>query len=232
VELSIDTASDWASVAFSREGRPAAEITWRCYRQHSTQLMPTAERLLSRLGADKSELSAVFVCIGPGGYAGLRVGVSTAKGLAFALSIPIVGVGRLEIEAYQHVLYAGPICALHRAGRGEVAWAVYQGPKTQWRELMAPRMSPPDAMMSQVPAGALLCGEEDDDLEALLAETAEGKGNLSVAASRRRACYLGELGWRRLAAGRVDDARALVPLYLREPAIGPQKKAGKEPSRK
>jgi tRNA threonylcarbamoyl adenosine modification protein YeaZ len=223
VELSMDTASDWASVALSREGNLAAEITWHCHRQHSTQLMPTVEGLLARLGADKRELSAVFVCIGPGGYAGLRVGVSTAKGLAFALNIPIVGVGRLEIEAYEHAAYAGPVCALHRAGRGEVAWAVYRGPKGEWRELMAPRMSPPEAMIAEVPEGTLFCGEEDDELEALLA--AAGKRGAPVTASRRRAGYLAELGWRRLAAGRVDDARALVPLYLREPAIGPQKQS-------
>ena len=221
VELSIDTASDWASVALSQEGRLKGEVTWRCYREHSTQLMPMVETLLSRLRVDKSELTAVFVCTGPGSYAALRVGVSTAKGLAFALGVPIVGVGRLEIEAYQHAACGLPVCALHRAGRGEVAWAVYQGPKAVWREIAAPRMSPPQEMMAHLPAGALLCGEEDDRLEEML-----GEAGVSVAPSRRRADYLAELGWRRLAAGGADDVRALAPLYLREPAIGPQKPPG------
>ena len=75
MELSIDTASDWASVALSQEGRLKGEVTWRCYREHSTQLMPMVETLLSRLRVDKSELTAVFVCTGPGSYAALRVGV-------------------------------------------------------------------------------------------------------------------------------------------------------------
>jgi len=217
VELSIDTASDWASVALSREGRLVGEVTWRCHREHSTQLMPMVETLLSRLRVDKGELSAVFVCTGPGSYAALRVGVSTAKGLAFALGIPIVGVGRLEIEAYQYAACGRPVCALHRAGRGEVAWAVYRGPKAEWREVAPPRLSPPEEVMAHLPAGTLLCGEEDDALEALLSEW-------DVAPSRRRADYLAELGWRRLAAGLGDDARTLVPMYLREPAIGPQRK--------
>jgi len=223
VELSIDTASDWASVALSQEGRLLGEVTWRCKREHSTQLMPMVETLLSRLRVDKSGLSAVFVCTGPGSYAALRVGVSTAKGLAFALDIPIVGVGRLEIEAYQYAACGGPVCALHRAGRGEVAWAVYQGPKAQWREVAPPRLSSPQEVMAQLPAGALLCGEEDDALEALLSEAGV---EAAVAPSRRRADYLAELGWRRLASGQADDVRALAPLYLREPAIGPQEQAG------
>ena len=221
MELSIDTASDWASVALSQEGRLKGEVTWRCYREHSTQLMPMVETLLSRLRIDKSELTAVFVCTGPGSYAALRVGVSTAKGLAFALGIPIVGVGRLEIEAYQYAACGSPVCALHRAGRGEVAWAVYQGPKAEWREIASPRMSSPQEMMAHIPKRTLLCGEEDDRLDEMLAEA-----GVSVAPSRRRADYVAELGWWRLAAGQADDVRALAPLYLREPAIGPQKPPG------
>ena len=129
MELSIDTASDWASIAVSDEGRLLGEMTWRCERQHSVQLLPSIQALLARLGVDKGDLRRVFVCIGPGGYAGLRVGVSTAKGLAFALKASVVGVGRLEAEAYQFAACGRPICAIHRAGRGEVAWAVYKGPR-------------------------------------------------------------------------------------------------------
>ena len=223
MELAIDTASDWAGVALSREGHLVGEVTWRCHREHSTQLMPMVETLLSRLRVDKSEVSAVFVCTGPGSYAALRVGVSTAKGLAFALGIPIVGVGRLEIEAYQYAACGTPVCVLHRAGRGEVAWAVYQGPKGEWREVAPPRLSPPQEVMAQLPTGTLLCGEEDDALEALLSEAGVGEKGRAVAPSRRRADHLAELGWRRLAAGQADDVRARVPMYLREPAIGPQR---------
>lgn len=221
MELSLDTASDMASVAVSREGRLLAELTWHCERQHSTQLMPSADRLLQGLSATKNDLKAVFVCIGPGGYAGLRVGVSTAKGLAYALDVPLVGVGRLELEAYAHAAYQGPVCAVHRAGRGEVAWAAYEGPADAWRELVAPRLAKPDVVLSQAPQGALFCGEIEGELAKMLSERAAHVA--SPAASVRRAGYLAELGWRRLQAGHEDDPKTLVPLYLREPAIGPQK---------
>ena len=135
-------------------------MTWRSRRQHSVQLLPAVEGLLARLGVDKSDLRAVFVCTGPGGYAGLRVGVSTAKGLAFALGASIVGVGRLEVEAYEFADCGRPVCAVHRAGRGEVAWAVYEGPRGEWREVFAPRMSTPEALMAEAPPDALFCAEE------------------------------------------------------------------------
>jgi len=221
VELSIDTASDWASIAVSDEGRLAGEVTWRCERQHSVRLLPAVDGLLARLSIDKRDLRAVFVCTGPGGYAGLRVGVSTAKGLAFALGLSIAGVGRLEAEAYQFADCGRPVCAVHRAGRGEVAWAVYQGPRDEWCEVAAPRLSTPEALLSATPSDGLFCAEEGDGVEEMLAVA----GTTGVIAPvRRRAGFLAELGWRRLAAGDVDDARTLVPLYLREPAIGPPKR--------
>jgi tRNA threonylcarbamoyladenosine biosynthesis protein TsaB len=220
VELSIDTASDWASIAVSDEGRLAGEMTWRCERQHSVQLLPAVEGLLARLGVDKGDLRAVFVCIGPGGYAGLRVGVSTAKGLAFALGLSIAGVGRLEDEAYQFVDCGRPVCAVHRVGRGEVAWAVYEGPRAEWREIATPRLSTPEVLLAEAPADALFCAEEGDGVEEMLAAAG---ATFTVAPVRRRAGFLADLGWRRLASGDVDDARTLAPLYLREPAIGPPK---------
>lgn len=219
MELALDTASDMASVALSRDGQVLAEMTWQCARNHSTELMPTVDGLLTRLSAGKGDLTAVFVCIGPGGYAGLRVGVSTAKGLAYALEVPLVGVGRLELEAWPHAAHPGPVCAVHRAGRGELAWAVYQGPPEAWRELLPPRLTKAEALLAEAPAGALFCGEIDEELAGALVK----RGGRVASASLRRAGHLAELGWRRLQAGRTDDPRSLVPLYLREPAIGPQR---------
>ncbi|MGA2285911.1 MAG: tRNA (adenosine(37)-N6)-threonylcarbamoyltransferase complex dimerization subunit type 1 TsaB [Dehalococcoidia bacterium] len=220
MELSIDTASDWASIALSEEGRLRGEMTWLSKRQHSVQLLPAVRDLLARLGVEIGDLKAIFVCSGPGGYAGLRVGMSTAKGLAFALGLPIVGIGRLESEAFQYADCGGPVCAVHRAGRGEAGWAVYEGPRERWREVLAPRLSSLEELLREAPKGALFCGEEDDDIGEMLATAG---GSVRLAPVRRRAGFLAELGWRRLAAGLVDDARTLSPLYLREPAIGPQK---------
>ena len=219
LELSLDTASDMATIALSREGRLLAELTWLCVRDHSRQLLPAVDGLLTRQETTKHDLTAVFVCIGPGTYGGLRTGVSTAKALAFGLEQPIVGVGRLEIEAYAFAATGAPVVAVHRAGRGELAWAAYSaGP--EWRELMPPQTCKPDELVERLPAAALVTGEVDDALIAALAE--RGHRVVRGTATVRRAGLLAELGWGRLQAGQSDDPKSLVPLYLREPAIGPQ----------
>ena len=219
LELSLDTASDMASIALSREGGLLAELTWRCGRDHSRQLLPAIDGLLARQSASKDDLTAIFVSIGPGSYAGMRAGVSTAKGLAFALEQPLVGVGRLEIEAYAFAATGGPIVAIHRAGRSELAWATYVA-DPDWRELTPPRLSPAEALIDELPADALITGEVADELASELAE--RGHRLVRGAATVRRAALLAELGWRRLQAGRADDPKTLTPLYLREPATGPQ----------
>ena len=221
MELSIDTASELASVSLSEEGRLSAEITWRCRRNHSVELLPTIERLLAQAGAAKSDLSAVFVCAGPGMYTGLRVGISVAKGLAYAMGIPIAGVGRLELDAYPHAAFPGAIVAVHRAGRGELAWACYAG--SPWRELAAPRLSRPEELADAVQERTLFAGEIGEKLADLLRDRAGERAVLApAAASVRRAGTLAELGFARLSERGPDDAGSLRPIYLRPPAVRPQ----------
>ncbi len=225
MELSIDTASEIASVALSREGVLEAEVTWRCRRNHTAELLPTIERLLSQAGTTKQELTAVFACTGPGMYTGLRVGVSTAQGLGYALKLPVIGVGRLELDAYQHAVFPGRIVAVHRAGRGELAWAAYRS--RPWRQVTAPRLDwPADVVSVRGGRGrTLFCGEVDDELTAVIEEALGDKASIAApAASVRRAASLAELGYRRLAAGEGQAAGALRVVYLRPPAIGPQKR--------
>ncbi|MEX0784998.1 MAG: tRNA (adenosine(37)-N6)-threonylcarbamoyltransferase complex dimerization subunit type 1 TsaB [Dehalococcoidia bacterium] len=219
LELSLDTASDVASIALSREGALLAELTWRVARDHSRQLLPAVDGLLARESVSKHDLTAIFVCTGPGGYAGVRAGVSTAKGLAFALERPLVGVGRLEIEAYAFAGAGGMVVAVHRAGRSEIAWAAYSA-DPGWQEAEPPRRVPLAELAASLPKDALVTGELDDELAAELGQ--RGHRVARGAAAMRRAALLAELGWRRLQAGLTDDPKSLVPIYLREPAIGPQ----------
>ena len=222
LELSIDTASEMASIALSQEGALLAEQTWHIGRDYSRQLLPAIDGLLARQSVSKDDLTAIFVCVGPGSYAGIRAGVSTAKGLAFALEQPLAGVGRLEIEAYAFAATGLPVVAVHRAGRSEIAWATYAADPS-WRELTPPRLcSATGGLLDALPDAALITGEFADELAARLAE--RGHRVVRGAAATRRAALLAELGWQRLQTGRADDPKTLVPLYLREPAVGPQEK--------
>jgi len=219
VELSIEAASDEAGIALSVDGVAALTATWLTEQNQSAELLPNIERLLAEAGRTKSDIDAVCVDIGPGGYAGLRVGVSIAKALAHALDVPIAGVGRLELDAWGVAPDAGArrVVAVHRAGRGEAAWAVYRQGAT-WDELAAPRIGKVAELYAAIERGDAVTGDIDDALQAEIVE----RGASAVTARQHRVVALAELGYRRIAAGRGDDAAALVPLYLRAPAIGPQ----------
>lgn len=218
MELAIDTAGDVAGVGLSIEGVAVTELRWRCPRAQGAELMPAIVEALRRARATKDDLTAVFVCLGPGSYMGVRAGVATAKGLSQALALPVAGVNRLSLDAWGHRGYDGPVVAVHRAGRAEWAWAAYHWRDGAWNEIAAPRLSTAEALAVAAPKGALLCGEPDD---ALLATLGGGRSVRGESAARRPAA-LCELGWARLTSHGPDDAAPLAPLYLREPAIGPQ----------
>lgn len=228
MQLAIDTASDIAGVALTDGGELLAERTWYAHQSHSRDLLPTIDQLLKRAGKSRKDLRAVYVCIGPGSYAGLRVGISTAKALAYALDIPIVGVGRLEAQALPFVALDTTVYAVHAAGRAELAVATYTADEQGMIELEPPHLMKLDDFIASLPADALVVGDLDDATR----EAIEQRGVRWTPEPRpsdepgwqpvSRVVSLAHLAWERLRAGRIDSADSLVPLYLREPAIGPQ----------
>jgi tRNA threonylcarbamoyladenosine biosynthesis protein TsaB len=220
MELAIDSASDEPGIALAVNGVAALTLTWQTQQNHSVELLPNIERLLEEAGRKKSDVDAVFVDIGPGGYAALRVGVSVAKAMAHGLGVPIVGLGRLELDARGVSEEAGDrrIVAVHRAGRGEIAWAAHRGDARGWHEELAPSVMKQEAFLPTLRADDALTG----DIDEVMAEAAQRAGGVVLTPGQHRVVALAELGHRRIVEGRADDPISLVPLYLRAPAIGPQ----------
>ncbi len=123
--LALDTSTRWASVALSRGPTLLAEYTWQAGTNHTRQLLPVIKAVLQENQARLGDVGVVAVASGPGSFNGLRVGMATAKAFARTLGAPLVAVGTLEVEAYPHAAFPGPICPVHDAGRGELAWAMY-----------------------------------------------------------------------------------------------------------
>jgi tRNA A37 threonylcarbamoyladenosine modification protein TsaB len=148
------------------------------------------------------------------------VGITLAKGLAHVWKLPMVGVGRLALDAYPRRTFDGEVVAVHRAGRGDLAWAAYRGDPP--RETSAPQLSKPEELAGAVSERSLFVGEVD---EALRETLTRDLGRMAVFASEPesgRAAALSEMGWARLAAGKGEEAALVRPVYLRPPAIGPQ----------
>jgi tRNA threonylcarbamoyladenosine biosynthesis protein TsaB len=114
--LALDTSGATASVALYRD-QVLAEASWHSGRKHSAQLLPTVDTVLDLAEVPKQTLGVIAVAVGPGSYAGLRVGVSTAMALALALDIPVIQVPTLDILAWSQATVA-PATAATTPSRG------------------------------------------------------------------------------------------------------------------
>lgn len=220
MQLAIDTSTDTASLALVRDGDVVAELTWRCGQNHTRQLLPNLEHLLCQFDLSPQALTGIIVARGPGSFNGLRVGISVAKGLAFSLGVPIVGISTLEVEAYQHAGTGLPVCPVFNAGRGEVATATYRRKRGRWLQLAPEHISTIEALCSGITSKTVLCGEYVTVIAEQLRQHLGRRAVIpSTTTGLRRAAFLAELGLRRLATGDTDDPATLQPLYLRRPSI-------------
>lgn len=99
--LSLDTTSDTASVALTQDDRVLSYEFLSGAKKHSETILVQINHLLSVCGYDISQIDAFAVTVGPGSFTGVRIGVSTVKGLAFASQKPCIEVSALEALAYQ-----------------------------------------------------------------------------------------------------------------------------------
>jgi len=136
--LNIETATKNCSVSIAKDGATMVcnEISEEGY-SHAERLHLFIEKCLQDIGITYQDLSAVAVSQGPGSYTGLRIGVSAAKGLCYALSIPLIAVDTLQALAAQAKISDGLIIPMIDARRMEVYSAVFTADLKQKRATMA-----------------------------------------------------------------------------------------------
>ncbi|MES2747792.1 MAG: tRNA (adenosine(37)-N6)-threonylcarbamoyltransferase complex dimerization subunit type 1 TsaB [Bacteroidota bacterium] len=136
--LNIETATKNCSVALSKDGKTilCKEIAEQGY-SHAEKLHVFIEAILKEANISFFEVKAIAVSKGPGSYTGLRIGVSAAKGLCYALSIPLIAVDTLTILANQVNVENGLIIPMIDARRMEVYSAVFNSNKEKIRDVQA-----------------------------------------------------------------------------------------------
>ena len=124
--LNIETATKNCSVALAKEGKIilCKEIAEEGY-SHAERLHVFIEEIIKEVGITFQDLIAIAVSLGPGSYTGLRIGVSAAKGLCFALDIPLIAVDTLQVLASQATVSSGLIIPMLDARRMEVYSAIF-----------------------------------------------------------------------------------------------------------
>lgn len=138
--LSIDASTTGCSVALVKNGFSPVSLHSKIQHSSAENLTLMIERLMHSAGLAYADLKAIAVAQGPGSYTGLRIAVSTAKGLAYALDLPLIAYATLRAMAYQIKYTAGVdlICSMIDARRMEVYCGFYDAQsKEEYKEVEA-----------------------------------------------------------------------------------------------
>ena len=150
--LGIETATMQVGCAIGGVEGALASFTAARGRRHAETLVPAVQFLCAQAQIELEEVSVVAVDIGPGLFTGLRVGVATAKALAFALRVPMVGLSSLDLLAFALHHTDGLIATVVDARRGEVFGALYRPVPGGVQRVADPRVCAPAQLASELMA--------------------------------------------------------------------------------
>jgi tRNA threonylcarbamoyladenosine biosynthesis protein TsaB len=210
--LNIDTALETASVCLAKDGNSIGYKENNNQKDHSAWLHPAIEELLKETNTTPLQLDAIAVNIGPGSYTGLRVGLSAAKGLCYALHKPLVTINSLELTAFAAQAEATAfICPVIDARRMEVFFAVYD---KQVKQLQNPAalIVNSESFIEFLNQGAVLfCGTGSKKLQAVInhpnAVFSSATGNALLMSGQCQKKYL---------TNEIASLTATDPLYIKD----------------
>lgn len=191
--LVLDTATRTPVVAVAaRDGTVMAERHWQSRHRHGEELLGRLEEALAEIGVSRRDLAGVVVGTGPGSFTGLRIGMATAKTIAYALAIPIVGVSSTRA--------LGLAAASADASLAELAISLPAGAADRYVH----RFRITDGLPAEIDGPQLRATPPTSD-------EIDGEGVAGLAAA------LAQLGAAALQAGQTDDPATLVPAYVALP---------------
>lgn len=217
--LALDTATEKGSLALAENDRLLGEYFLHSPGTYLERLLPTLDELLRATGRNLKEVEAIAVSQGPGNFTGLRIGLATAKGLAWALSCPLVPVPTLEALAAPFPFQPHPIAVLMDAKREEVYLGLFNCHGELPQPLTEPQRLPVTALPSRLQPPMLLTGPGLDAYGDFLEKHLSPEISWAPPEMRHpRAATIARLGRLRLEQGLTAFPQQLTPTYLR-PAL-------------
>jgi tRNA threonylcarbamoyladenosine biosynthesis protein TsaB len=215
--LALDTATDSCSVAATDDGALSAELTIRKSQTHAKHLMKLIDSVLEIAGFGVGDLDGLAVTIGPGSFTGLRIGISTIKGLAHALAKPVVGVSTLKALAWQCGYTSDLICPLLDARKGEVYGATYRLHEGRLIQKTGPRVMIPDAVVEDITSPCVFLGTGARLYRQKIVAAAGALAHfVPEGQNRLRASSVAFLSMPKFEADDTDEIAGLVPHYIRK----------------
>ncbi len=215
--LAIDTSNLPLSIAVVNDDKVLGEWTLNVERNHSIRLLPAIRTLLEEVRLTPKEIDLFVVARGPGSYTGVRIGVTTAKSLAWAVSKPLVGISSLEALAHQIPLFNGVIIPLFDARRDRFYTAGYEWQSGKLIEVLSEQIFHKEELarlLYERGGDVLFVGDDArkhrEYLEEALAEQAYF---LPPAYQIPRAAHLAHLGYKLYEKGQIEEI-TFTPTYL------------------
>ena len=212
--LALDTSTLTCGIALYDEPIVVGEMMWRTANHHTVELAPAVSDLLRRCSVSPAELKCVAVALGPGSFTSLRISLAFAKGLAFSLSIPIIGIPTFEYQAAAQPVSDEPLFTVIPAGRTRMAVQEFHTVEGRWQPLDTPQVMTPEKISDRVSGPTRICGEMNANERQLIGRKWKNAMIVPPALAMRRPAVLAELAWRRWKSGQVDDPVLLSPVYL------------------
>lgn len=216
--LGIETATKTGGVAIVSENGVLAEYTLNIEVTHSERLMSTVDRVLKATGFTLANIDGYGVSIGPGSFTGLRIGLSTIKGLAFATGKPVAAVPTLRALAWNIPFSRYPVCPLLDARKKEVYAGLYRYDGGNYVQEM------PDAVISLAEMAGKIAGEilfTGEGARLFTGDIQRSFGDRAhfapLSSSVPSAASVAEIALMMLKAGQQTDPDELVPMYIRRP---------------
>ena len=222
--LALESATDWLSIALLEDLEVCRVAAAPDERQHAAQLMPLVARELGAAGWSVEDLDALAVSTGPGSFTSLRIGLATAKGLAFGRDWQAVGVSTLEAMAAaafaeQDLAEGAVVLTLLDARRGEWyagAWTRPRGQTDRLEPVLAEGLYAPEPMVADLDAPVVVVAPDATDWRARFEPVGLAvNGAVEGIAARPHAAWVGRLGAACLARGEGVAPAGLSARYLR-----------------
>lgn len=216
--LAIETATVAGSVAIVDDiSGLIGEVRVDVKIAHSERLMPSIEWLLNSSGLSIREIDAFAVSIGPGSFTGLRIGLSTAKGFAYATGKPLVPVPTLDAFARTLPFCKYMICPMLDARRNEIYTGLYRWEDGICRKIVSETAISPEELLKQIKEPVVLMGEGIKRYRDLITDTL---GDYAIFAPPSKmspaASEVAGLAMEMLGLGIITDPVTLTPFYIRK----------------